>query len=143
VCQPLPAGDEVAPNARSVTATLAFPDGSMPAHPETEPEGSPSEPGPTAVTAPMAAHPALDDLGIAPRLLTRDQAAAYCGLSVYGFSQWVKTGRLPGPIRGTMRWDRKAIDAALDQASGLQATLQPSPLEEWKSRRRAREPQGR
>jgi predicted DNA-binding transcriptional regulator AlpA len=91
----------------------------------------------------MAAHPVLDDLGIAPRLLTRQQAAAYCGLSVSGFSQWVKTGRLPGPIRGTIRWDRKAIDAGLDQASGLEATLQPSPLEEWKARRHAREPQGR
>ena len=76
----------------------------------------------------MATHPALADLGIAPRLLTREQAAAYCGFSVHGFSDWVKTGRLPGPIRGTMRWDRKAIDAALDQASGLQPTHQPSPL---------------
>jgi integrase len=56
----------------------------------------------------MATHPALADLGIAPRLLTREQAAAYCGLSVHGFSDWVKTGRLPGPIRGTVRWDRKA-----------------------------------
>jgi predicted DNA-binding transcriptional regulator AlpA len=86
----------------------------------------------------MATHPALADLGIAPRLLTREQAAAYCGLSVYGFAEWVKTGRLPGPIRGTIRWDRKAIDAALDQASGLQATLQASPLEEWKARHHAR-----
>ena len=93
----------------------------------------------TRETAAMATHPALADLGIAPRLLTREQAAAYCGLSVHGFSEWVKTGRLPGPIRGTIRWDRKAIDAALDQASGLQATLQPSPLEEWKARRNARE----
>ncbi len=87
----------------------------------------------------MATHPALANLGITPRLLTREQAAAYCGLSVHGFSEWVKTGRLPGPIRGTIRWDRKAIDAALDQASGLQPTLQPSPLEEWKARRHARE----
>ena len=87
----------------------------------------------------MATHPALADLGIAPRLLTREQAAAYCGLSVHAFSEWVKTGRLPGPIRGTLRWDRKAIDAALDRASGLQATHPPSPLEEWKARRHASE----
>jgi hypothetical protein len=52
----------------------------------------------------MATHPALADLGIAPRLLTREQAAAYCGLSVHGFSEWVKAGRLPGPIHGTIRW---------------------------------------
>jgi predicted DNA-binding transcriptional regulator AlpA len=87
----------------------------------------------------MAPRPALAEVGIAPRLLRREQAAAYCGLSVHGFSEWVRSGRLPGPLRGTMRWDRRAIDAALDQASGLQATLQPSPLEEWKARRHARE----
>jgi predicted DNA-binding transcriptional regulator AlpA len=87
----------------------------------------------------MAPRPALAEVGIAPRLLRREQAAAYCGLSVHGFSEWVRSGRLPGPLHGTMRWDRRAIDAALDQASGLQATLQPSPLEEWKARRHARE----
>ncbi len=43
----------------------------------------------------MATHPALADLGIAPRLLTREQAAAYCGLSVQGFGRWVRLGRLP------------------------------------------------
>ena len=91
----------------------------------------------------MANRPPLADLGIAPRLLTREQAAAYCALSVHGFSEWVKSGKLPGPISGTVRWDRKAIDAALDRASGLQTTLQPSPLEEWKARRHAREFEGR
>ena len=33
-------------------------------------------------------------------------------LPIHGFSEWLKAGRLPGPIRGTTRWDRKAIDAA-------------------------------
>ena len=76
----------------------------------------------------MATYPALADLGIAPRLLTREQAAAYCGLSVHGFSDWVKAGRLPGPIRGTTRWDRKAIDAALDQASGIGPRIRAVPV---------------
>ena len=35
-----------------------------------------------------ATHPALADLGIAPRLLTREQAAAYCSLSIHGFGEW-------------------------------------------------------
>ncbi len=43
----------------------------------------------------MATRPALADFGIAPRLLTREQAAAYCGLSVQGFGRWVRLGRLP------------------------------------------------
>src|ERR1700730_11140938 len=63
-------------------------------------------------------HP-LIDLGIGPRLLTREQAAAYCGLSASGFSEWVRSGKLPGPIRGSTRWDLKAIDAALDSLSGI------------------------
>jgi predicted DNA-binding transcriptional regulator AlpA len=91
----------------------------------------------------MATRPALADLGIAPRLLTREQAAAYCGLSVHGFSEWVKTGRLPGPIGGTVRWDLKAIDAVLDQASGIEPSIKTSPLDEWKALRDARSSQRR
>jgi hypothetical protein len=34
----------------------------------------------------MATHPALADLGIAPRLLTREQAAAYCGVGLTTFT---------------------------------------------------------
>jgi predicted DNA-binding transcriptional regulator AlpA len=82
--------------------------------------------------AAMATHPALADLGIAPRLLTRQQAAAYCGLSVNGFSEWVKTGRLPGPIVGTSRWDLRAIDAALDSLSGI--GIGSLALDQWKAK---------
>jgi predicted DNA-binding transcriptional regulator AlpA len=80
----------------------------------------------------MATHPALAELGIAPRLLTREQAAAYCGLSVNGFSEWVKSGRLPGPIPRTARWDLKAIDIALDSASGI--AIGSSALDQWKAK---------
>jgi predicted DNA-binding transcriptional regulator AlpA len=86
----------------------------------------------------MPIHPALADLGIAPRLLTREQAAAYCGLSVYGFSEWVKTTRLPGPIPGTIRWDRKAIDAALDVLSRIDANSEGEALDQWKAKHHAR-----
>lgn len=55
----------------------------------------------------------------AARCLTREQAAEYCGLSVHGFADWVRRGIVPGPIPGTHKWDLKAIDAALDKASGL------------------------
>lgn len=80
----------------------------------------------------MATHTALTDLGIPPRLLTREQAAAYCGLSVNGFSEWVKSGRLPGPILGTARWDLKAIDIALDSASGI--GIGSLALDQWKAK---------
>ena len=49
------------------------------------------------------------------RLLAREEAAAYCDLSPSGFDTWVRAGRLPGPIPGTRRYDRKALDAALDR----------------------------
>ena len=48
---------------------------------------------------------------IAPRLLTAEHAAYYCGLSLSSWNQRVGSGRMPGPIPGTRRWDRAAIDA--------------------------------
>jgi hypothetical protein len=48
------------------------------------------------------------------RSLNRHQAAAYCGCdSLSTFADWVRRGIVPGPIPGTHRWDRRAIDAAL------------------------------
>jgi hypothetical protein len=72
--------------------------------------------------------------GIAPRGLTRDDAAAYCGLSPEGFDEWVKRGIVPGPIPGTQRWDRKAIDVALDRASGLESPQEKEDaFERWRA----------
>ena len=74
-----------------------------------------------------------------PRLLTRAKAAEYCDMTPEAFSSWVKAGRLPGAISGTRRWDRAAIDAALDRLSGLavaeRAGQQASALDEWKAKR--------
>ena len=76
------------------------------------------------------------------RGMTREEAAVYCGCeSMAAFSDWVRRGIVPGPLPGTHRWDRKAIDAALDRASGLETTLQESPLEAWRAQR-ARATQG-
>ena len=68
-----------------------------------------------------------------PRGLTREDAAAYCGLMPEGFDEWVRRGIVPGPIPGTQRWDRKAIDLALDRASGI-TTMKDSAFDEWKTR---------
>jgi predicted DNA-binding transcriptional regulator AlpA len=86
----------------------------------------------------MATHPALADLGIAPRLLTREQAAAYCGVGLTTFSAWIRRGTIPGPVHKTHRWDREAIDAALDALSCIDAKLEGKALDQWKAKQRAR-----
>ncbi|GLI24561.1 hypothetical protein GGQ86_004258 [Xanthobacter flavus] len=71
---------------------------------------------------------------IEPRCLTLQQAANYCALTRSGFSAWQRQGIVPGPIPGTKRWDRKALDAALDKASGLREAGGPpvnDEVEEW------------
>ena len=57
----------------------------------------------------------------APRLMSGADAAAYCGLTPVSFAKWVAAGTVPGPLPGTRRWDRKALDLALDKASGIVA----------------------
>ncbi len=66
----------------------------------------------------MAPRSALADVGIAPRLLTREQAAAYLSVSSNTFDQMVKDGRMPRPkmLGGRRRaWDVRALDAAVDR----------------------------
>jgi hypothetical protein len=56
--------------------------------------------------------------GMHPRLLNKDQAAAYCGVSEDTFEK--KSGVKPLPAFGSrVLYDRKAIDHWLDQLSGL------------------------
>lgn len=66
-------------------------------------------------------------LPLEPRLLDKDLAAAYCGVSVPLFetSCPVQATR----IRGRVLYDRKAIDAWLDSLSGLRAESPRSPEE--------------
>lgn len=71
------------------------------------------------------------------RGLSEKAAAEYLGLSVSGLHDWRRKGIVPGPIPGTHRYDRKAIDAALDKLSGLPTTA-PSAYDEWKARQDAR-----
>jgi hypothetical protein len=72
-----------------------------------------------------------------PRCLTVEGAAAYAGCrTISAFRDWVRRGIMPGPLPGTHRYDRKAIDAALDRLSGLSATMvEVSEYEAWKQRR--------
>ncbi|WP_426315688.1 hypothetical protein ACN9MF_12945 [Methylobacterium fujisawaense] len=70
-------------------------------------------------------------LGLIPRGLTREQVAAYCGCeSLAAFDDWVRRGIVPRAMTGTTRWDRRAIDRALDRRSGLLSDPGPS-IDEW------------
>jgi hypothetical protein len=71
-----------------------------------------------------------------PRL-SGAEASAYCGVTPATGSKWVADGRAPKPLPGTRRWDRKAIDLALDKISGIPVAPSNSeeeecPLEKWK-----------
>lgn len=78
-----------------------------------------------------------------PRLMSGADAAAYMGLTPGTFCQWIKDGRAPPALPGTRRWDRKAIDLALDKLSGIVApsivpTEHEMTLADWKSQNEVR-----
>ncbi len=66
---------------------------------------------------------------IPPRLLTEDQAAAYCGMTGPTFAKLVTSGLMPRPtpfqdasggrVVECVRWDIRALDLCLDRLSGL------------------------
>ena len=92
---------------------------------------------PACGSVPVAADPPLlaDALPLqTPRLLSRQQAAAYCGVSLETFDDYRRRGIVPGPISGTNRWDKKLIDIWLDKASGIEASTETS-LDEWRAKR--------
>ncbi|NRQ15590.1 hypothetical protein [Ensifer sesbaniae] len=61
----------------------------------------------------------------APRLIGRKEAAAYCGIGESTFSLWVATHKMPPAVPGTRKWDKRAIDAKLDEISGLGSSAEP------------------
>ena len=67
-------------------------------------------------------------VGITPRLLTREQAAAYLAMSPTAFDTLVKAGQMPvsvplahphGKRMKVARWDIRALDRAIDALSGV------------------------
>ncbi|MFZ2869361.1 helix-turn-helix transcriptional regulator [Zavarzinia sp.] len=78
-----------------------------------------------------------------PRMLSRDQAAAYLGVSVGTFTREVAAGQWPQPLdRGRRKtWDRFALDRTLDErmgvafgAAGGEDRELDNELAEWKRR---------
>lgn len=88
--------------------------------------------------APPMNKPANDN---SPRLLSRTEAAAYCGFKPTAFSTHVLAGRLPAALPGLHKWDRAAIDAHLDKMSGLTKGNRDAPedaFEAWEREDNAR-----
>ena len=55
---------------------------------------------------------------LAPRLISRDAAAAYVGVSPNTFDKMIADGLMPNPRRLTERrlaWDVRQLDAAIDR----------------------------
>lgn len=79
--------------------------------------------------------------GKAPRRgLTAHEAAEHCGMTVPTFHAWVKRQGIVCRIPGTLRYDLKALDAALDRLMGLvKPASEPqhelTPYEQWKAKR--------
>jgi hypothetical protein len=57
--------------------------------------------------------------GLTPRLLSRTEAAEYCGLSPSAFDQYVARGVPPLEFGRRNLWDIRALDRWLDHRSGL------------------------
>lgn len=69
------------------------------------------------------------------RLQTKDGICAYLGhISHATYDNWLNRGLVPGPLKGTTRYDRRAHDHALDRRAGLStATKNQSALEAWEA----------
>lgn len=58
------------------------------------------------------------------RLLRKPEVLAMLGVSASTLHRWQQAGIVPPPLPGTARWDRLAIERALDHARGV---AEPSP----------------
>jgi len=73
------------------------------------------------------------------RGLTKQEAATYCGCNTLAaFDRWRQKGIVRiDPMPGTNVYDRKALDRALDAASGIvpgsAAVEELSPYQRWKA----------
>jgi hypothetical protein len=71
--------------------------------------------------------------GNRPLVLTRSEAAGLCRISLSTFDNWVRKGILPGPINGTRRWSRLAMEHALGGGlTEIASSKEISAFEGWK-----------
>jgi excisionase family DNA binding protein len=72
------------------------------------------------------------------RVYSRQEAASYVGVSAGLFMKLVAQGKMPAPLAlgSAKRWDKAAIDEALDALSGRRsgvASIPSNPYDAWKS----------
>jgi hypothetical protein len=67
--------------------------------------------------------------GVTPRLLSREAAATYCGITAETFEQHVRPHVPPIKIGARRLWDVRALDRWLDVQSGLTDALRP--VNDW------------
>jgi len=70
------------------------------------------------------------------RLQTKEGICAYLGhISTATYDAWAAKGLVPGPVRGTNRYDVRAHDLLLDRHAGLEKSAGRglSPLERWEA----------
>jgi len=74
------------------------------------------------------------DIDHPPLVLTRPEAAALCSVCPSTFDNWVRKGIVPGPMAGTRRWSRVAIERAIagDRSAPAADNDNLSPFEAWK-----------
>ena len=79
-------------------------------------------------------HLSISDIGIAPRLVTRQQAAAYCGISVPTFMLVCPISPVAlGKGKRMERYDMRSVDAWLDKLDNDGASLNNDWLAKWDS----------
>lgn len=78
---------------------------------------------------------ATDDFDPQARLQTKAGICVYLGhISVATYDAWCAKGLVPGPVRGTNRYDIRAHDLLLDRHAGvMKAGSALSPLEQWEA----------
>lgn len=88
------------------------------------------------MTPPLKMAEAAREISAWPRIMPRDVAARYCGYAKghAGFDAFVHRLGVQ-PLRGRKGcYDKRALDAALDDESGLARTLESAEDDEWINR---------
>jgi hypothetical protein len=74
-----------------------------------------------------------------PRLVSKAEAARYCGVTPATYAKWVLEGIVPPSLPIIGKYDMRALNAALDRLSGIKATEHSEDsFEVWKRGRDAK-----
>ena len=78
------------------------------------------------------------ELKITPRGLSRNEAAAFAGVSVSSFDKARRERKFPNPTLPGKRYDLHLLQAAMDKMSGISTSDSPlDSLTLWRASRRA------